>query len=226
MNQEKKGHHGVSIIGIILVLLGVVWVLNNIDIIDFSFGLYWPVILIAVGVINLAGARRLYHPPAWILIALGGLFLLTTHDVLEWGDVWKFWPVILIIIGISILFKREGIRFGGAAAEDRVNETAIFWGFDRQITGKKFKGGSITAIFGGGDLDLRDADLDAGGAVIDITAIFGGVDIKLPESWAVEAHTTGIFGGADNRCKNPEKHDGKRIVINATAIFGGIDIKN
>lgn len=226
MNQEKKGHQGVSIIGIILVLLGIVWVLNNIDVIDFSFGLYWPVILIAVGVINLVGIRRFYHPAAWILIAVGVIFLLTTHDVLEWGDVWKFWPVILIIIGLSILFKRQSIGFGRSVADERINETAIFWGFEQKVTSKKFKGGSITAIFGGGDLDLRDAELDAAGAVIDITAIFGGVEIKLPESWVVEAHTTGIFGGAENKCKNPEKHEGKRIVINATAIFGGIDIKN
>jgi predicted membrane protein len=75
-------------------------------------------------------------------------------------------------------------------------------------------------------VDLRSAELAKDGAVIDITAIFGGVEIRIPESWAVETHTTGIFGGADNKCKNKEQREGQRVVINATAIFGGIDIKN
>jgi len=226
MNQEKKGHHGISFVGVILVILGAVWVLNNLDIIDFRFGTWWPLILIAVGVINLFGTRRVNDPSAWILIALGVVFLLTTHDVFEWNDIWKFWPLILVIIGISLLFRREGKPIMGTSDGDRFNETAIFWGFDKKITCKSFKGGTITAIFGGGDLDLRSAELAKDGAVINITAIFGGVDLRIPESWAVETHTTGIFGGADNKCKNLEQREGQRVVINATAIFGGVDIKN
>lgn len=228
MNQEKKGerYYGISIVGVILVILGAIWILSNLAIIDFSFGTWWPLILIAVGVINLFGCRRINNPSAWILIALGIIFLLTTHDVFSWGDIWKFWPVILVIIGMSILFRRGGARIKGSADEDRFDETAIFWGFEKKITNKAFKGGTITAIFGGGEVDLRSAELDRNGAVIDITAIFGGVDIRIPESWAVETHTTGIFGGADNKCKNQEQREGKRAVINATAIFGGIDIKN
>ncbi|MCK5055807.1 MAG: hypothetical protein KAT34_04080 [Candidatus Aminicenantes bacterium] len=226
MNHKKKEHHGISFVGIILVLLGVVWVLSNLDIIDFSFGTWWPLILVAVGLINLLSMRSANNPSAWILIALGVVFLLTTHDVFEWSDIWKFWPIILVIIGISLLFRREGKPVRGASDEDRFDETAIFWGFEKNITGKSFKGGTITAIFGGGEIDLRSAELDKDGAVIDITAIFGGVELRIPESWAVETHTTGIFGGADNKCKNREQREGQRVVINATAIFGGVDIKN
>lgn len=226
MNQEKKGHHNISIVGVILVFLGAVWVLNNLDIIDFRFGTWWPLILIAVGLINLFGMRKVNNPSAWIFIALGIIFLLTTHDIFDWSDIWKFWPVILVIIGISLLFRREGKPIRGASDEERFDETAIFWGFEKMITAKAFKGGTITAIFGGGEVDLRSAELAKDGAVIDITAIFGGVEIRIPESWAVETHTTGIFGGADNKCKNKEQREGQRVVINATAIFGGIDIKN
>lgn len=226
MNQERKRSHSGWIVGLILIILGALWVLNNTGTIDFRFSKWWPLILIAVGLINLFGNRRINNPIAWILIALGLIFLLTTHDYFQWSEIWKFWPVILIIIGISILFGRGGTKIKGSSSGNMFDGTAIFWGFEKKIMDKAFKGGSVTAIFGGAEIDLRAAELDKDGAVIDITAIFGGVEIWLPESWVIETHTTGIFGGAENKCKNQEQKEGQRAVINATAIFGGVEIKN
>ncbi len=226
MNQIKKRCRGGSIVGLILIILGALWVLNNTEIITFRFSNWWPLILIAVGLINLFENRRVNNPFAWILIALGVIFLLTTHDYFQWSEIWKFWPVILIIIGISILFGRGGTKITGSSSDDMFDGTAIFWGLEKKIADKAFKGGSITAIFGGAEIDLRSAELDKDGAVLDITAIFGGVEIWIPESWVIETHTTGIFGGAENKCKNQEQKAGQRAVINATAIFGGVEIKN
>jgi len=45
-----------------------------------------------------------------ILIFLGGIFLLNNFGVLPWSiwlSLWKFWPVILILIGIEFLFGRS-----------------------------------------------------------------------------------------------------------------------
>jgi len=43
------------------------------------------------------------------LLFLGVVFLLQTLDVIPWGlwgTLWRFWPVLIIIIGLSILLKR------------------------------------------------------------------------------------------------------------------------
>jgi TM2 domain-containing membrane protein YozV len=45
---------------------------------------------------------------AVILIGLGVLFLLDQFGALHFDWIWRFWPVILIAIGIRILMKRRG----------------------------------------------------------------------------------------------------------------------
>ncbi len=44
-----------------------------------------------------------------ILVFIGGIFLLENFDVIEfsWRHIWRFWPVILILIGVNILFTRS-----------------------------------------------------------------------------------------------------------------------
>lgn len=45
---------------------------------------------------------------AIVLIGLGVLFLLNSFGILQIGNIFKFWPVILIILGILMLRKRLG----------------------------------------------------------------------------------------------------------------------
>jgi hypothetical protein len=43
---------------------------------------------------------------ALLLITLGILFLLNNFGVISWevwNDLWRFWPVILILIGLELL---------------------------------------------------------------------------------------------------------------------------
>lgn len=51
-----------------------------------------------------------------ILTFLGSVFLLMNFGYLSWqlwGELWKFWPAILIVIGLGILAfknKQEGLH--------------------------------------------------------------------------------------------------------------------
>ncbi len=45
---------------------------------------------------------------AVILIGLGVLFLLNELNLLHFDWVWRFWPLILIAVGIRIMMKRQG----------------------------------------------------------------------------------------------------------------------
>lgn len=45
-----------------------------------------------------------------ILIFIGSVFLLDNFNVINfyWGSVWRFWPIIFILIGANMLFSRFG----------------------------------------------------------------------------------------------------------------------
>jgi hypothetical protein len=44
-----------------------------------------------------------------VLLFVGGVLLLQNFNVIEfyWRNIWKFWPVFLIISGVNILFNRQ-----------------------------------------------------------------------------------------------------------------------
>ncbi len=49
-----------------------------------------------------------------LLVFIGGIFLLENFGWIDfsWYDVWRFWPVILILIGVNILFSRTNSKIG------------------------------------------------------------------------------------------------------------------
>jgi len=49
-----------------------------------------------------------------LLLFVGGVILLDNFDVIEfyWRNVWSFWPVFLIILGVNILFNKNNSQTG------------------------------------------------------------------------------------------------------------------
>jgi len=59
-------------------------------------------------------SRQAHGAPIWgiVLLFLGIVFLLQALDVLPWGlwgTLWRFWPVLIIIIGLNILLSRYNL---------------------------------------------------------------------------------------------------------------------
>ncbi|WP_158606865.1 cell wall-active antibiotics response protein LiaF [Paenibacillus ginsengarvi] len=112
----KNGFWGKSIGGFILIAIGVIFFLNQIDIIQFDLGYilshFWPVVLIVIG-LNGVLSQRCFNLGSLVwggfMIALGLVFL---NKNFNWvsnfgvGDLVKYAiPVILIVIGIGLLFR-------------------------------------------------------------------------------------------------------------------------
>lgn len=116
----------------------------------------------------------------------------------------------------------------GAYSEDRdSNIVAIFSGKNLNYNARYFGGVAVTAIFGGIELDLRNAVIDKD-VIIDVTAVFGGIDIFVPSNVRVVTNCTPILGGVDNKTINPSMVEGMNmptIYVNGACIFGGVDIK-
>ncbi|WP_285007990.1 LiaF transmembrane domain-containing protein [Pedobacter faecalis] len=50
-----------------------------------------------------------------VLLFIGGVLLLENFGIIDfhWGNVWRFWPIFLIIAGVNILFGRGKSQTGG-----------------------------------------------------------------------------------------------------------------
>ena len=209
--------------GVLVVAVGTILLLDNADVLDAGdvFSTWWPVAVILAGVLALVANPR-HWPVAVIIIAVGTAFLLSNLDVLDIGDL--IFPAAIILVGLVILFGRGmGTK---QEAGDRVSSFNVFSGSEVSSHSKQFQGGSVSAVFGGAEIDLRDA-LPAPEAALDVFTAFGGIEIKVPEGWQVRVNGLPLFGGIENvtaKEKLPESHP--VLAVNATVLFGGLEIKH
>jgi hypothetical protein len=102
---------------------------------------------------------------------------------------------------------------------------AIFGGVTRKGRWRIRKNTHALALFGGIDLDLRDAIFEAPVAEISGFWCFGSLDIKVPEGIEVRDQTAGIFGGADLRDVGDPAPSAPTLVIKGVSLFGGVSIR-
>ena len=86
-----------------------------------------------------------------------------------------------------------------------------------------YSGGSVTAIFGGVELDLRQAKIKDG-TVIDVFTFCGGVNINMPDDVIVKNEVHGILGGSED--KTVSKSSAKKtIYLRGECVLGGLEVK-
>jgi hypothetical protein len=102
---------------------------------------------------------------------------------------------------------------------------AIFGGVTRTGRWRVRKKIQAFALFGGMDLDLRDAVFEA--PVVEIAGFwcFGGLDMKVPEGIDVRDQTAGIFGGTEVRDIGDPAPGAPTLVIKGVALFGGVSVR-
>lgn len=232
-DRQMSTNHNLWI-SIALISLGVIFLLDNLgfiyawDVLDF-----WPVILIAIGVIKLLGSNFKDVYSSSILIILGFIFLLLTLDFLYWMDIWDFWPLILILIGGRIIYQQfrpdPDYNDSTRITENRIDAVAIFGGKEVRLDSSNFEGGSVTAMFGGSEVRLENARLAPGRNVIDLFVMFGGAEIYVPDDWQVVLKALPLFGGSEDkrRARPLDAEDtGDVLIIKGLVLFGGIELKS
>lgn len=108
---------------------------------------------------------------------------------------------------------------------DSDNMIAVFGGVIRKGRWRIRKNTRALALFGGMDLDLRDAIFEA--PVVEISGFwcFGGLDIKVPEGIEVQDQIAGVFGGSEVRDIGEPAPGAPKLVIKGVALFGGVSVK-
>jgi hypothetical protein len=104
---------------------------------------------------------------------------------------------------------------------------AVFGGTQRVGKWRVPRRFRMVAVFGGIEIDLREAELPDGPFQMDVRATFAGVHIIVPPALAVEVHGSAIFGGFQHMDRVPPTPDPKLPVlhIQGIAVFGGVSIE-
>lgn len=167
----------------------------------------------------------------FLLIVLGGLFLLDTLDFLNFGRfIGEWWPLILIIIGLSKF--RGGRQPGGgillvigivflSATLGIINWDRIwrFWplvliAIGLQIVFRGRSGLGRKSMYGH---EVKDD-------YFNLSGIFGGGDHRIISDKLTGGEATVLFGGLDIDLTDSQLEPDE-CTFSFTAIFGGIELR-
>ena len=229
--------------GLAIAIAGVALLLFQMGVIPYNpLARFWPSLLILFGLMNL-----LTHSGRFFgfLLILAGIFLQLNKLGLTHLTFADLWPIALIAVGLLLMWgsletrgfvraKRKVLEdfrdqvTGAAAAPGVLSAVAVFGGCERRIAGVNFQGGKATAVFGGIELDFREANIESE-AILEVNCLFGGVEIRVPETWNVHSRSLPVFGGYEDKSRQAVNAAGatpKTLIITGMVVFGGVEIRN
>ena len=234
--MKNRSPYGGLIPGAIILAIGTVFLLSNLGYVEARRLLdFWPVLLIFAGLVKLLDPCR----RAWgVILVFFGTFLLLNQLGIHHFALGELWPLVLIAVGAVAMWSAiqarkltEGLPENEASdPRTTLNESAVFGGIQKRLNGKEFRGGQLQALFGGIEIDMRDADIAENEAVLYANSVFGGIELRVPETWYVAARGQGIFGGFTDSTRytgpvDPDKPK-KTLIVLGMAVFGGVEIRN
>ena len=106
-SRECGRGEGRLVMGLIVISIGVLFLLENLGYVYVhNLWEFWPVILVVLGVARMANCRSAAGMVSGaILTLIGGIFLASSLGFIPF-DIWRlFWPLILILAGVGMLFR-------------------------------------------------------------------------------------------------------------------------
>jgi hypothetical protein len=225
---------GRLLFGLAVIALGVLFTLENLGLVRAGEVLrWWPTLVLVYGLVRLTGyGRRRSLTIGFLFTILGGLLLLHEFDLVRF-DPWDLWPVVLIVLGGSMvagtLRRARGADAPAAAGADPAStlSTFVIWsGIERKVSSPDFRGGDVTAIMGGAEIDLRPARMTGGSAVVDLTVLWGGVELFVPADWRVTVEALPLLAGIEDSTRAPAGEARGHLVLKGLVLMGGVEIKN
>ena len=198
---DKKADHKTA--GVVLILVGTVFLLPKISPSLSMRGIILPLIFIAIGI----------------------FFIVKASIRKNKMNDWETWFSVSGENQFGNFEKNTTTKKGGI-----VHKEYIFSGSKEKWTQGKLNNLSIEAVFSGVILDLSQAELADDikvAAHIKVAAVFSGVTLYVPEDWNIMIQKTGVFGGFTDYRPNRvlQISSNKLVVLELEAVFGGGEIR-
>jgi len=223
---------------VLIIIVGLFIFLKEVGLIPMlDFHANWPLALIAVGV--LTGVRNRFSSPApYILIVVGILnyipaftFSLGGREV-DSEDLVV--PLLFILAGLVLILKPKKKRWRDPDTTEVINDASVeadvvFGGRKEIITSKEFRGGRVTATFGGAEINLLQADSPDATILLEVRATFGGCEIIVPSHWDIRNEVDTVLGSVEDKrtLRTPDSSENRKtLVLRGSCFCGGIEIKS
>jgi predicted membrane protein len=247
---EKKHKRGKVFGGILIVVIGSLFLGRELGAEIPQWIFTWKTLLIGFGIVGLLKSN--FRSFKWLLVVLIGAAFLICDLYPELAIRPLLWPIVMILFGLIIIFKPHKknhfhkakmhhrfhnkhyayqhcqTEFTQSTNEDRIECTTIMGHIKKNILSKNFKGGEITNVLGGTEIDFTQTDFD-GSPTLEITNVLGGTTLILPPNWEIRSEVVSVMGSIED--KRPMRTDiatekNKILILEGTVIMGGIDIKS
>jgi len=214
---------------------------------------YFPAALTAFGLWRLLVAGEgSGRAVGGLLAGVGGWWLISETYHFRF-DVWDWWPVAIIVVGLMVIARAwrsdgppapPGATTSGAAwsAPAGVDAAATpspptsvtdggpvsgfaFWSGVRRRVSAGFRRADLTAFMGSIELDLRPAIMMGDQAVVDVFVLMGGIEIKVPPDWSVANEAVVIMAGVDDRSTGASGSS-RTLVVRGVVLMGAVDIRS
>ncbi len=242
--------------GLLVIVVGVLLLMRNSGFVALDIGTifrtYWPVLLIILGLNAFPDRRSGSWTGGTILVAVGLLFL--GRNLAWWSFeaalFWKlFWPALLILIGLQLLFRRpweerrHEYEQPGPEPEYPRDQPAA----DRTYRNDSGPSGATIhhheAVLSELRLELRPEQLAPGENVYRLNAVLGEIKLSVPADLPVVATGNAVLGGlqffsrssggvvVELRAEQAGPDDSgtaaglQRLRIEANAVLGSITVK-
>jgi hypothetical protein len=234
VHEHRLPLTGRLIFGFFVIALGVLFTLANLGMLEAGEVLrWWPAVLVAYGVSRLAGLYCRQKLVIGAVFTFVGTLLLLREAGLQAPDPWDFWPVLLVAVGFSMVvgtLRRTRIAdlpVAPGAEDDSAFSTFVMWsGIERKVGSPDLRGGDVTAIMGGAEIDLRQAKMPGGRAVVDVRVLWGGVELFVPEDWKVTVEALPLLAGIEDATRAPAGEARGHLIVKGLVLMGGVEIKN
>jgi predicted membrane protein len=179
-----------------------------------------------------------------LLIVFGVFFILDATTALDVGGLFtKTWPVLLILVGGYLLFRR---RLGSIIPrgndqslkdDDSVDVGNFIGDLTLRVTSPSFRGGSASTVLGKVRVDCREGGLADGEHRLVVSSVSGSVTVLLPKGAAAMITASAVVGGTavfDQSQKGVaatlihESPDfasaAKKLRVEASVVFGEVTV--
>jgi predicted membrane protein len=233
------------IAGALIIAIGLFLLAKSLGFLPYDIDLhhFWPLILIAIGVLRLifpCSSSSYFWGP--VLILTGALFQAQYFHLIS-VPIHKMWPLIPIIIGVKIMLRPffaspkkyhnafiyssddSKVAHINETNEDTVAISLVLSGGKYTYCSQHLKGGYISISVAGCEIDFTKADFESDTITLDVNLLLGGIEMRVPETWSVSYAGTPVLGVFENKTK-PVSVPVKKVIIKGSITIAGIEVRN